>query len=575
MKAEKFIEINGEMTPFTDEKNILEIIRKAGIDIPTLCYYSDLSIFGACRMCIVEDEKGNIMTSCSTPPKNGMKIFTNTTKLFKHRRLILKMLLSSHCRECTTCPKSGDCMLQDLAKRFAIDEVKFDRTEKAHKNDLPIDMSSKSIIRNPNKCISCGDCVRMCNEIQNVGAIDFAFRGSNLQVTTAYGDAIAATNCVNCGQCAAICPTAAIDIKSDIDEAWEAINDLNKRVIVQVAPAVRVALGERFGVKENDRFNPILIAALRKIGFDEVYDTSFGADLTVIEESNELLEKIEKGENLPMFTSCCPGWIKYAEDRHPELLSQISTCKSPMEMFSAVVKEETIVANDSLNDDRELFVVAIMPCTAKKYEADRKEFKVNGERRTDLVLTTQELVSMIKQAGLNVDKLEPNAPDINYGLFSGAGVIFGVTGGVTEAVIRRLVDSKDSSTFANISYCGVRGLESVKEVEVPYKGRTLKIAMVSGLGNAEKLIQRIENGDVHYDFVEVMACPSGCIAGGGQPRSTREIVMRRSEDLYTNDKMSRIRHSDANPFVQRAYDNIIKDNNHRLLHVHYEKNKKV
>ncbi len=571
MKAEKFIEINGEMTPFTDEKNILEIIRKAGIDIPTLCYYSDLSIFGACRMCIVEDERGNVITSCSTPPKNGMKIFTNTTKLFKHRRLILKMLLSSHCRECTTCPKSGDCMLQDLAKRFAIDEVKFDRSQKAYKDDLPIDMSSKSIIRNPNKCINCGDCVRMCNEIQNVGAIDFAFRGSNVQVTTAYGDAIAATNCVNCGQCAAICPTAAIDIKSNIDDAWDAINDPDKRVIVQVAPAVRVALGERFGVKENDRFNPILVSALRKIGFDEVYDTSFGADLTVIEESNELLEKIEKGEKLPMFTSCCPGWIKYAEDRHPELLPQISTCKSPMEMFSAVVKEETIVNKDQLADNRDLFVIAIMPCTAKKYEADRKEFKVNGESRTDLVLTTQELVSMIKQAGLNIDKLEPDAPDINYGLFSGAGVIFGVTGGVTEAVIRRLVDSKDASTFANISYCGVRGLESVKEIEVPYKDKMLKIAMVSGLGNTEKLIQKIESGEVYYDFVEVMACPSGCIAGGGQPRSTRSIVQRRSDDLYANDKMSRIRHSDANPFVQRAYDNIIKDNHHRLLHVHYEK----
>lgn len=571
MKAEKFIEINGEMTPFTDEKNILEIIRKAGIDIPTLCYYSDLSIFGACRMCIVEDERGNVITSCSTPPKNGMKIFTNTTKLFKHRRLILKMLLSSHCRECTTCPKSGDCMLQDLAKRFAIDEVKFDRSQKAYKDDLPIDMSSKSIIRNPNKCINCGDCVRMCNEIQNVGAIDFAFRGSNVQVTTAYGDAIAATNCVNCGQCAAICPTAAIDIKSNIDDAWDAINDPDKRVIVQVAPAVRVALGERFGVQENDRFNPILVSALRKIGFDEVYDTSFGADLTVIEESNELLEKIEKGEKLPMFTSCCPGWIKYAEDRHPELLPQISTCKSPMEMFSAVVKEETIVNKDQLADNRDLFVIAIMPCTAKKYEADRKEFKVNGESRTDLVLTTQELVSMIKQAGLNIDKLEPDAPDINYGLFSGAGVIFGVTGGVTEAVIRRLVDSKDASTFANISYCGVRGLESVKEIEVPYKDKMLKIAMVSGLGNTEKLIQKIESGEVYYDFVEVMACPSGCIAGGGQPRSTRSIVQRRSDDLYANDKMSRIRHSDANPFVQRAYDNIIKDNHHRLLHVHYEK----
>lgn len=571
MNKQKFIEINGEMTPFSDEKNILEVIRKAGIDIPTLCYYSDLSIFGACRMCIVEDERGDVITSCSTPPKDGMKIFTNTPKLFKHRRLILKMLLSGHCRECTTCPKSGDCMLQTLAKRFAISEIQFDKSEKAFKNKYPIDASSKSIIRDPNKCISCGDCVRMCNEVQNVGAIDFAFRGSNVQVTTAYGDSIAATNCVNCGQCAAICPTAAIDIKSDIDDVWEAINDKDKRVMVQVAPAVRVALGERFGVSENERFNPILVAALRKMGFDEVYDTSFGADLTVIEESNELLEKLEKGEKLPMFTSCCPGWIKYAENNHPDLLPQISSCKSPMEMFSAVVKEEIIVNEEEVADKRKPFVVAIMPCTAKKYEADREEFKINGESRTDIVLTTQELVTMIKQAGLNLDMLEPEAPDINYGMFSGAGVIFGVTGGVTEAVIRKLVDSKDASTFTNISYCGVRGLEGVKEIEVPYKDSVLRIAMVSGLGNTEKLIQKIKSSEVHYDFVEVMACPSGCIAGGGQPRSTRKIVERRSKDLYANDKTARIRHSDANPFIDRAYEKIIKENAHRLLHVHYDK----
>lgn len=571
MSNQNFIEINGEMTPFTDEQNILEILRNAGIDIPTLCYYSDLSIFGACRMCIVEDEKGNIITSCSTPPKNGMKIYTNTTKLFKHRRLILKMLLSSHCRECTTCPKSGDCMLQTLAKRFAISEISFDKSEKAFKNKYPIDDSSKSIIRDPNKCISCGDCVRMCSEVQNVGAIDFAFRGSNVQVTTAYGDPIAETNCVNCGQCAAICPTAAIDIKSDIDAVWDAVNDKNKRVIVQVAPAVRVALGERFGIKENDSFNPKLVAALRKLGFDEIYDTSFGADLTVIEESNELLKKIEKGEKLPLFTSCCPGWIKYAENKHPELLSQISTCKSPMEMFSAIVKEEPLVNGEELSDLRKPFVVAIMPCTAKKYEASRDEFKIDGESRTDLVLTTQELVTMIKQAGIDLDMLEPAAPDVNYGLFSGAGVIFGVTGGVTEAVIRRLVDNKDAATFKNISFCGVRGLEGVKEIEVPYKDRTLKIAMVNGLKNTENLIQKLNKGFVHYDFVEVMACPSGCIGGGGQPRSTNKIIERRSKDLYTNDQVARIRHSEANPFVDRAYQKIIKDNAHRLLHVHYKK----
>ena len=560
----KYITINGALTPFSDEQNVLEIIRKAGIDIPTLCYYSDLSIYGACRMCIVEDDRGNIITSCSTPPKDGMSIKTNTPKLLKHRRLILKMLLSSHCRECTTCPKSGDCALQTLAKRYGITEVRFDKTDKAFKDKYPIDDSSKSIIRDPNKCISCGDCVRMCAEVQNVGAIDFAFRGFNIEVTPAFGDKIADTNCVNCGQCAAICPTAAIDIKSDVDRAFEAIYDENKRVIVQVAPAVRVGLGERFGYKEHENFMPIMVSALRKIGFDEIYDTSFSADLTVIEESKEFLSKLENNEKLPLFTSCCPAWIKYAENRHRDLLPQISTCKSPMEMFSSVVKED--YENNKKDDNKETFIIAIMPCTAKKYEADREEFKVNGRNRTDLVITTQELASMIKLAGIDLDKLEPEAPDLNYGVYSGAGVIFGVTGGVTEAVIRRLVSKKDSNTFASISVSGVRGLEGVKEIGVPFGNRILNIAIVSGLKNTENLITKIKAGEVHYDFIEVMACPNGCIAGGGQPRSTREIVEKRSKELYMNDKLTRIRHSEANPFVEKAYKDVIKEDSHRLLH---------
>lgn len=571
MSKQKFIKINGEMYPFTNERNVLDVARRVGIDIPTLCYDKDLSIFGACRMCIVEDARGGIIASCSTPPKDGMEIYTNTPKVFRHRRMILKMLLSSHCRECTACSKNGECHLQNLAKRFGITEIRFDKSKQAYKDKYPIDASSKSIIRNPNKCINCGDCVRMCSEVQNVGAIDFAFRGSNVQVTTAYSVPIAETNCVNCGQCVSMCPTGAIDIKKDIDKVWDAIADPERKTVVQVAPAVRVALGEQFGYKENDRFNPLLVASLRKLGFDEVYDTSFGADLTVIEESNELLAKIENGDKLPLYTSCCPGWIKYAENNHPDLLPQISTCKSPMEMFSAIVKEEAVVRSHKLEDKRKPFVVAIMPCTAKKYEADRDEFKVDGESQTDAVLTTRELAEMIKQAGIDPTRLVPEVPDLKYGLFSGAGVIFGVTGGVTEAVIRRLAESKDSSTFTNISYCGVRGLEGVKEIEVPYGDTVLKIAVVSGLANTEKLIQKIKAGEKEYHFVEVMACPNGCINGGGQPTSNHEIIEQRSEDLYSNDRLQSMRHSEMNPFVKRAYKKIIKDAGHRLLHVHYHK----
>ncbi|MGI6722080.1 MAG: [FeFe] hydrogenase, group A [Anaerovoracaceae bacterium] len=569
MEQQKFITVNGELAPFTDEKNILEVIRKAGIDIPTFCYYSDLSTYGACRMCIVEDDKGRVMTSCSTPPKDGMIIKTNTKRLHKHRRLILKMLLSSHCRECTTCSKSGDCSLQKLAKRLGIDKVQFDKSEKALKTWFEVDKSSHSIVRDENKCIHCGDCVRMCSEIQNVGAIDFIKRGYDMEVGPAFGDPIASTECVNCGQCAAVCPTAAIAIRNQIKYAWNAIDDPDLRTIVQVAPAVRSALGEMFGISHKENVMPLITAALRKLGFDEVYDTSFGADLTTIEEANELVGKIERGEKLPLFSSCCPGWIRYAEYRHPELMPQISSCKSPMGMFSAVIKEEPKVNSENMTDLRKPFIVAIMPCTAKKDEAAREEFKHDGTPDTDLVLTTQELGDMIIQAGFDFDSLDPEAEDLNYGMYSGAGVIFGVTGGVTEAVIRKLVDQKDNRSFNNISFSGVRGLEGVKELTIPYKGIDVKIAVVSGLANAEHLIQQMEEGKAEYHFVEVMACPNGCINGGGQPHSDRQIRKERSDALYMNDKLSRIRYSEANPFIDRAYDVIIKDDAHRLLHVKY------
>jgi NADH-quinone oxidoreductase subunit G len=569
MSQQSFMSINGQMVSFSDEKNVLEVIRNAGIDIPTLCYYSDLSIYGACRMCIVEDERGGIMTSCSTPPKDGMQVFTNTPKLNKHRRLILKMLLSSHCRECTTCVRGDNCSLQKLSNRFGITEVRFDKTEKAFKDEYKIDNSSKSIKKDPNKCIHCGDCVRVCSETQNVGVIDFAHRGWNLEVTTAFHDPLGETECVNCGQCVSVCPTAALTVKVETDKAWDAIYDKNKRTIVQVAPAVRVALGEMFGM-ETENVIPLINAALRKLGFDEVYDTSFSADLTVIEESEELLRKLANNETLPLFSSCCPGWVRYAENRHPELLPQLSTCKSPMEMFSAVVKEDATVNPDLQPDKREPYVVAIMPCTAKKFEASREEFVVDGQSRTDLVLTTKELGMMIRQAGIHFDELQPEAHDLLFGMYSGAGVIFGVTGGVTEAVIRRLLEDKSHLSLSNVQFLGVRGLEGVKELTLPYGERDLKIGIVSGLRNAENLIQKIKDGEVHYDFVEVMACPAGCINGGGQPRSSHTEREERAKALYSDDRLSEIRHSEANPQVNVAYQRIIKDNNHRLLHVSYD-----
>ncbi|MDR0885708.1 MAG: [FeFe] hydrogenase, group A [Clostridiales Family XIII bacterium] len=558
--------INGTTVPFTNEKNVLDVVRNAGIDLPTFCYYSELSTYGACRMCIVEDEKGRILSSCSEVPRDGMVINTHTPKLRKHRKTILKLLLASHCRECTTCAKSQNCKLQDLANRFGIKQIKFDKSEKAWKDEYEIDDSSPSIVRDPNKCIHCGDCVRMCAEKQNVGAIDFALRGYEMMVTPAYEMPLAETECVNCGQCAAVCPTGAILIKDDTMKVWDAIEDSNKRVVVQVAPAVRVAFGEEFDMPEGANVMPLMVAAMRKVGFDEIYDTSFSADLTVIEETAEFVEKLSKPEELPLFTSCCPAWIKYVENKRPELMPHISSCKSPQQMFGSVFKE---YAKDNATDDREVVVVSVMPCTAKKAEAIRPQFTHDGVKEVDYVITTQELANMIYEAGINFDELVPEAHDMPFGLYSGAGLIFGVTGGVTEAVIRKVLEDKSHNSFDSIKYLGVRGLEGTKEFELPLGDKILKIAVVSGLKNADNLIKRIQSGEVHFDFVEVMACPNGCINGAGQPYSSVFEKKERADGLYSADRQTKIKHADANPMVGTAYEDIIKDKAHQLLHVHY------
>lgn len=563
----KYMIIDGNRVEFDDEKNILTLVRKAGIDLPTFCYYSDLSIYGACRMCVVEDEWGGIIASCSTPPRDKMVIKTNTPKLHQHRKMILELLLAAHCRDCTVCEKNGKCRLQELAHRFGLKDIRFKNTSE----EAPLDTSSKAIVREPSKCILCGDCVRMCNEIQNVGAIDFAHRGANMVVTPAFGRDLADTNCVNCGQCAAVCPTGAIIVKSNLKDVWKALYDDSKRVVVQVAPAVRVALGEEFGLSAGENVMGKIVAALRRLGFDEIYDTSVSADLTVMEESKEFVKKLESGDSTyPLFTSCCPAWVSYAQTKHPELTKYVSSCKSPMEMFGTVIKEH-FKSRDAM-DNKTTISVAVMPCTAKKAEAAREEFTRNDVPDVDYVITTTELVKMIKEIGIQFNELESEATDMPFSLYSGAGVIFGVTGGVTEAVIRRVVEDKSQQVLKDIEFLGVRGLEGVKVCELPMGENVLKIGIVSGLGNAERLIEKIESGEEHFDFVEVMACPGGCISGAGQPFSHQPEKQQRAKGIYKADKVSQIKRSEENPLMMALYDGMLKHRTHELLHVEYRSN---
>lgn len=561
--------IDGQRVEFTDEPNVLSVIRKAGIDIPTLCYHSELSIYGACRLCTVENERGKTFASCSEKPRDGMVIYTNTPRLMHYRKLILELLLAAHCRDCTTCIKSGECQLQALAHRMGVTTVRFENT----KEQYPLDFSSPSIVRDPNKCILCGDCVRMCDNVQSVNAIDFAYRGTKALVTPAFNKKIAETDCVNCGQCRVVCPTGAISINTNIEVIWDLLADKNTKVIAQIAPAVRVAVGDQFGLPRGENVMGKLVNVLHRLGFDEVYDTSYGADLTVIEESEELLERLASGENLPLFTSCCPAWVKFCENRYPDLAKNLSTCRSPQQMFGAVIRE--YYKDPEKNGGKRIVSVSIMPCTAKKEEILRPESSTNGKQDIDYVLTTTELITMIRKSGIRFENLEIEASDMPFGIGSGAGVIFGVTGGVTEAVLRRLREGHNRVEMDKIKFSGVRGEEGLKEVEFDYNGRTIHAAVVSGLGNADALMKKIQKGEVYYDFVEVMACRRGCIMGGGQPvpAGPRSRIAR-SKGLYDTDINTQIKKSNENPLILSLYDELLKGKTHELLHRNFEAAKK-
>ena len=553
--------IDGQAIEFTDESNVLSVIRKAGIDIPTLCYHSELSIYGACRLCTVEDDRGKTFASCSEKPRDGMIIYTNTPRLMRYRKLILELLLAAHCRDCTTCIKSGECHLQELAHRMGVHEIRFENVREIQ----PIDTSSHAIIRDPNKCILCGDCVRMCDNVQNINAIDFAYRGTDAQVIPAFNKKIAETDCVGCGQCRVVCPTGAISIHTNIDEVWEALADKNTKVIAQIAPAVRVAIGDNFGYAKGENVMGKLVGVLHRLGFDEVYDTSYGADLTVVEESKEFIERFTSGEKMPLFTSCCPAWVKYCENKYPEFAPNLSTCRSPQQMFGAVVRE--YYKDPEKNEGKKIVSVSIMPCTAKKEEILRPESYTNGKQDVDYVLTTTEIVRMIRKSGIVFDKVEIEAADVPFGIGSGSGVIFGVTGGVTEAVLRRLQQGHNRVDMESIKKSGVRGDDGIKVLTYNYNGREIKAAVVNGLANADKVLQQIKNHEAEYDFVEVMACRRGCIMGGGQPVNAGPRTRKaRMKGLYDTDVNTQIKKSNENPMILSLYDTLLKGKEHELFH---------
>ena len=553
--------IDGQAIEFTDEPNVLSVIRKAGIDIPTLCYHSELSIYGACRIGTVENDRGKTFASCSEKPRDGMIIYTNTPRLMRYRKLILELLLAAHCRDCTTCIKSGECHLQELAHRMGVHEIRFENVREIQ----PIDTSSHAIIRDPNKCILCGDCVRMCDNVQNINAIDFAYRGTDAQVIPAFNKKIAETDCVGCGQCRVVCPTGAISIHTNIDEVWEALADKNTKVIAQIAPAVRVAIGDNFGYAKGENVMGKLVGVLHRLGFDEVYDTSYGADLTVVEESKEFIERFTSGEKMPLFTSCCPAWVKYCENKYPEFVPNLSTCRSPQQMFGAVVRE--YYKDPEKNEGKKIVSVSIMPCTAKKEEILRPESYTNGKQDVDYVLTTTEIVRMIRKSGIVFDKVEIEAADVPFGIGSGSGVIFGVTGGVTEAVLRRLQQGHNRVDMESIKKSGVRGDDGIKVLTYNYNGREIKAAVVNGLANADKVLQQIKNHEAEYDFVEVMACRRGCIMGGGQPVNAGPRTRKaRMKGLYDTDVNTQIKKSNENPMILSLYDTLLKGKEHELLH---------
>jgi iron-only hydrogenase group A len=561
--------VNDQPVEVKTGETILSAIREAGFNVPTLCNLDCLPPTGACRMCAVEvDGSRNLVPSCAYPATDGMTVATHTPRTERARKTIVELLLSNHPDDCLYCPRNGQCELQTLARELGVTQ----RNYNGGKNKHDLDLSGASIVRDPAKCILCGRCVRYCEEVQGVGAIDFIGRGSQATVGTAFDQGLNLSSCINCGQCAVVCPTGALREQDHVSQVVAALADPAKTVVVQHAPAISVTLAEEFGVKPGTDINGQLNAALRRLGFERVFDTSFSADLTIMEEAAELVQRVQTGGVLPQLTSCSPGWIKFVEQTYPELLPNVSSCKSPQQMLGAVIKH--VFAKQEGKQPEEVYSVSVMPCTAKKFEAQRPEMAPDGIPDVDAVLTTRELAALLRMRGIDLGKLEPEAADQPFGERSSAGKLFGASGGVMEAALRTAYHLITGGELEQVKFRELRGLKGSKEARVKIGDLEVGVAVVSGLDNARVLLEEVQAGRQDLHFIEVMTCPGGCIAGGGQPLNTDlDRVRARMKALYTIDRDAPVKRSHENRAIQRLYHEFLgaplSEASHHLLHTRY------
>jgi iron-only hydrogenase group A len=548
---------------------ILKAAELLNIKIPTLCYFPDQNVKANCRVCLVEvKDRRDLVTACSTSVWEGAEIITNSQKVLEARRTILELILANHRQDCLNCIRNGKCELQDLCRQFNMSENMLPNIVKK----VPLDNSNPSIVRDKSKCVKCNRCVEMCETVQGIGALCYSHRSDEITIGTEYGKKLENSNCIFCGQCTTVCPVGSLYEKDNTEDVWKALNDQDKHVIVQIAPAVRVSIGEEFKLPPGENVTGKMVAALKRIGFDKVFDTNFTADLTIMEEGNELVHRISNNEVLPMITSCCPGWINYAENHSPSIIKHLSSCKSPQQMFGALSK--SYYAKMMGIDPSDIVTVSIMPCTAKKYEAAREEMKANNIKDVDIVITTREFARMINGANINFLGIEEEEFDSPFGISTGAGAIFGVTGGVMEAALRTAYTLITKEELEEVEFTDVRGLDGIREASIRINDKQIKIAIVHGISNAKKIIKQIENGESEYSFVEVMACVGGCIGGGGQTvGSTLEIKKERTAQIYSIDKNSKLRKSHKNPEIIKLYEEYLgrpmSDLSHELLHTKY------